>query len=175
MAGLVPSPFQEEPRFVSNYKLLFCSRILDAWQLHPSETACEAGLAHLLEHLLHLGILTKKIVYFLNASAGAAGNALAAAAVDDFVVIALVHGHRTDNGLDTVDLFFVDVVGGFLQARKRSDAGKHTNQALHRSHLLNLAELVAEIFQREAIAGERLGGHLLGFFLVDLLLRPLDE
>src|SRR5260370_35670781 len=85
MAGLVPSPFQEEPRFVSNYKLLFCSRILHSWQLHPSETACEAGFAHLLEHLLHLGILTKKLVYFLNAGAGAAGNALAAAATGDFV------------------------------------------------------------------------------------------
>src|SRR5207237_2969872 len=120
-------------------------RILHSWQLHPSETACEAGFAHLLEHLFHLGILTKKIVYFLNAGAGAAGDALAAAAGDYFVVIALVHGHRTDNGLDTVDLFFVDVVSGLLQAGKWSDSGKHSHQALQRSHLLNLSNLVPAI------------------------------
>ena len=56
----------------------------------PASLRREAGLAHLLEHLSHLRVLAQQIVHFLHAGAGAAGDALAAAAVDDFVMQALV-------------------------------------------------------------------------------------
>ena len=48
----------------------------------PAMPPRKAGLAHLLEHFFHLRILPKQIVDFLHAGAGAAGDALAAAAVD---------------------------------------------------------------------------------------------
>src|SRR5467141_97157 len=67
-------PLKWRATFHDELRIAFCSRILHSWQLHPSETACEAGFAHLLEHLLHLGRLTQKIVHLLNAGPGAAGD-----------------------------------------------------------------------------------------------------
>src|SRR5271165_1542321 len=99
--------------------------LLHPRQLHPRQPAREAGLAHLLEHLLHLRVLAKQIVYFLHGRAGAAGDAFAAVAVDDFMMVAFVRGHRIDDGLDAVDLLLVDIVGGLLQAGERSDRGQH--------------------------------------------------
>src|SRR5271167_2197990 len=51
----------------------FCS--LHPRQLHPCHAPREAGLAHGLEHLAHLGILAQQLVDFLYAGAGAAGDA----------------------------------------------------------------------------------------------------
>src|ERR1017187_4489307 len=144
-------------------------------QLHPRHSASETGLAHLLEHLFHLRVLAEQVIYFLHSGAGAAGDAFAPAAVDHFVMIALVHRHRIDNGLDAVDLFFVHAVGGFLQAGERTDAGQHSHQALDRAHLLYLPQLVAKVFEREAVAGEGFGGHLLRLLLVDLRFGALDQ
>ncbi len=53
--------------------------------------------------------------------------------------------------------------------------GQHAHQVLHRSHLLDLPQLVAKVFEREAVAVERLGGHLRGFLLVDLRFGALDQ
>jgi hypothetical protein len=38
-------------------------------QLHPRHPAREAGLAHLLEHLLHLRVLAEQIIHFLHSCA----------------------------------------------------------------------------------------------------------
>ena len=46
---------------------------------------------------------------------------------------------------------------------------------LHRSHFLELAQLVAKIFQREAVAGKSAAGHFLGLLLVNILLRLFDQ
>src|SRR4029077_12660757 len=63
---------------------------LHARHLHSRQSPREAGLAHLLEHLLHLRILAKQIVHFLDGRTRSAGDAFAAVAVDDFMMIALV-------------------------------------------------------------------------------------
>ena len=44
-----------------------------------------------------------------------------------------------------------------------------------RAHLLDLAELVAEVLEGEAVAGERLAGELLGLALVELLFGALEQ
>ena len=69
-----------------------------------------------------------------------------------FVVIAFVGSHRVDDGFDAVDLFFVHIVGGFLHAGERADRRQHPNDAFQRTHLLHLPQLVAEVFEREAVA-----------------------
>src|SRR6202795_4603008 len=86
--------------------------LLHSRKLHPCHSPREAGLAHLLEHFFHLGVLAKQVVDFLHARAGAAGNAFAAAAVDRFVMVALVSGHGIDNGLEAVYLLFLNSCGG---------------------------------------------------------------
>src|SRR5271168_4351910 len=96
---------------------------LHSRKLHPRHAPRKTRLAHLLEHFFHLRVLTKQGVDFLHAGARPAGDAFAATAVDDFMMIALESGHRIDNRLDPVDLLLVYFVGGFLQAGKRTDAG----------------------------------------------------
>src|ERR1700690_3774509 len=54
---------------------------LHSGKLHPRHSPRKAGLAHLLEHFLHLRILAEQVVDFLHAGAGAAGDAFAAGAV----------------------------------------------------------------------------------------------
>ena len=63
---------------------------LNPRKLHPRHAPREARLAHLLEHFLHLRVLAQQIVDFLHTGAGAAGDAFAAAAVDGFMMVALV-------------------------------------------------------------------------------------
>src|SRR5882762_11483980 len=104
--------------------------LLHSRKLHPCHSPGEAGLAHLLEHFFHLSVLAEQVVDFLHAGAGAAGNALAAAAVDGFVMVALVSGHGIDDGLDAVDLLFVNLVGSLLQAGERADTGQHSDETL---------------------------------------------
>src|SRR5258708_612070 len=60
--------------------------------------------AHGLEHLSHLAVLTEEVVDLLHAGAGAGGYAFAAAAVDEFVVVAFFVGHRVDDGFDAGEL-----------------------------------------------------------------------
>src|SRR5437868_11637314 len=100
-------------RLTSNDRLWDCFP-LHSRQFHSCHPPREAWFAHLLEHLFHLRILTEQIIDFLHGCSRAARDAFAAAAVYDFVMIALVAGHRVDDGFDAVDLFFVHFVGGFL-------------------------------------------------------------
>src|SRR5262245_9786528 len=83
-------------------------------QLHPCQLTSEARLAHVFEHLAHLCILPQKLVYFLHAGAGAAGDSFAPAAVDQLVVIALFRRHGVNNGFHAVELSFIHVVRRLL-------------------------------------------------------------
>src|SRR5215469_2832383 len=89
---------------------------LHPWHPHSRQPARKAFLAHVFKHLLHLSVLAEKIVNLLHRGAGAAGDAFAAAAVDDLVVVTLVHRHRVDDRFYAVDLIFVDLVRSFLEA-----------------------------------------------------------
>ena len=134
-----------------------------------------AAAAHGLEHLAHLGVLAEEVVDVLDGGAGAAGDALAAAAVDDLVVVALFGGHRVDDGFDAGELAFVDVFDGLLHAGEGADGGEHLEDGLHAAHLFDLTELVAEVFEGEAVAGEGLLGELLGFAAVEFGFGALEE
>lgn len=122
--------------------------------------------AHGFEHFAHLGVLTEEVVDLLNGGSGAAGDALAAAAVDDLVVAALLSGHGVDDDLDAVELALVDVVDGLGHAGKGADRGQHLHNGLHAAHFFYLTELVAEVVQGEAVAGEGFGGELAGLALI---------
>jgi len=61
-------------------------------------------------------VLAEEVVDLLDGGAGAEGDALAAAAVDDGGVVALLGGHGVDDGLDAGELGLVDIGGGLLHA-----------------------------------------------------------
>ena len=84
-------------------------------------------------------------------------------------------GHGVDDGFDAGELAFVDVVGGLLHAGEGADGGEHLEDGLHAAHLLDLTELVAEVFEGEAVAGEGLFGELLGLAAVELFFGALEE
>jgi hypothetical protein len=109
--------------------------------------------AHGFEHLSHLGVLAEEVVDLLDGGTGAAGDALAAASVDEFVVAALAGGHGVDDGLDAVELLLVHVLGGLRHAGEGADRGEHLEDRLHGAHLFNLTELLAEVVEGEAFAG----------------------
>ena len=50
---------------------------------------------------------------------------------------------------------------GLLDAGEGADGGQHLEDAFHGAHLLDLAQLVAEVFEREAVAEEGFLGELL--------------
>ena len=83
--------------------------------------------------------MAEELVYILDLRAGAGGDALAASAADDFVVAALLGGHRVDDGLQARELLLIDVAGGLLHAGKGADGREHFQDALHGTHLLDLA------------------------------------
>ena len=91
------------------------------------------------------------------------------------MVQAFVLGHRIDDRLHPIKLLFVHFVGVLLYPRERADAGQHSHQALDRAHFLHLPQLVAEVFQRKAVAGKSPAGHLLRLLLVDILFRLFDQ
>src|SRR5262249_38668879 len=98
---------------------------LHSRKLHPCQLSSEAGFAHVLEHLSHLGVLAEELVDFLDSGARSAGDAFAAAAVDDLVMLALVLRHGVDDGFHARELRIVDVVGSLLHVGERPDRGQH--------------------------------------------------
>src|ERR1035441_3891719 len=134
-----------------------------------------AAGAHGLEHFAHLGVLAEQVVDVLDGGAGAAGDALAAAAVGDLVVAAFLGGHGVDDGLDAVELAFVDVLYGLLHAGEGADGREHLEDGLHGAHLFDLTELLAEVVEREAVAGEGFFGELLGLAAVEFGLGVLEQ
>src|SRR6185312_4309494 len=101
--------------------------------------------------------------------------AFAAAAVDDGGVQALLFGHGIDDGFDAGELLLVDRAGGLLQALEVADRGEHLEYRLHAAELLDLAELVAEVFQREALAAQGLLGEGFGLAAVQLFVGALEQ
>src|SRR5438270_13136239 len=70
-----------------------------ARNLHAHQLALQhAAASHLLEHLLHLSVLTQQLVHFLNARTRPACDALPPAAIDDFVTVAFPRSHGIDDG-----------------------------------------------------------------------------
>lgn len=97
-----------------------------------------ASAADRFEHFAHLGVLAEEVVDLLDRCAGAGGDAFAAGAVDEFVVLAFLVGHGVDDGFDAGELRFVDVFGGLLHAGEGADGGEHLQDRLHAAHFLNL-------------------------------------
>jgi len=87
--------------------------------------------AHGFEHLAHLGMLLEEVVDLGDLDAGAEGDALAAAAVDDRGVLAFLFGHRVDDGFHALELLFIDRAGGLLEAGEGADRGQHLEDGLH--------------------------------------------
>jgi|HubBroStandDraft_6_1064221.scaffolds.fasta_scaffold21839_2 hypothetical protein len=152
---------------MASWSSLRAASVLHARHFHTGHAAGEAGLAHGLEHLPHLSVLAEQVVDFLHAGAGAAGDALAAAAVDGFVMLAFVTRHGVDDGFDAIEFFLINVVGSLLHVGEGADLGHHSHDALDGAELLDLAQLIAEIFEREAFVAHRLGSEGLGLFLVE--------
>src|SRR5208337_4136555 len=103
------------------------------------------------------------------------GDALAARAGDDFVVAAFLGGHGVDDGFETNELFFVHVLRGLLEAGEGADRRHHLENRLHGTHLRDLTNLIAEVFEREAIAEQGFLGELLLLFAVQRRFSLLDE
>ena len=130
-----------------------------------------SAAAYGLEHFGHLGVLAEEVVDLGDFDAGAEGDAFAAASVDDGRVLPLLSGHGVDDGFDAGELAFVDVFCGLAHAGEGADGGEHLEDGLHGAHLFDLAELVAEVFEGEAVAGEGFFGELLGLAAVEGLIR----
>ncbi len=111
----------------------------------------------------------------MHRGAAALGDALAAAAVDDGGVAALLVGHRVDDGFYAGELLFVDRAGGLLHACEGAYGGEHLEDGLHAAELLDLTELVAEVFEGEAFSGEGFFGEVGGLGLVDFFVGSLEE
>jgi len=111
----------------------------------------------------------------LDGGAGAVGDAFAAGAVDEFVVLALLVGHGVDDGLDAGELGLVDVFGGLLHAGEGADGGEHFEDGLHGAHLFDLAELFAEVVEGEAVAGQGFFGELLGLAAVEFFFGAFEQ
>ena len=78
--------------------------------------------------------------------------------------------HRADDGLDAAELTVVDLD----VAKRRSGAREHTNQLLQWPHLLDLLELIEEVFQVERRV-EELRSRSLGLLLVVHRFVLLDQ
>src|ERR1017187_7795134 len=112
------------PMPVLSPEALFCAHT------HGAHSAAhhfcgEAAFAHLLEHLGHLGVLAKELIYILHCCAAACGDAFAAGAGDDFVVAALLGSHGVDDGFKARELLFIDILRGLLKAGEGADGGEH--------------------------------------------------
>src|SRR5690242_3523496 len=131
------------------------------------------GVAVHFHHAAHVGILLEDLIHFLDSSAAAPRDALAALAVDEIVVGALGGGHRIDDGFRGFELLFVD--GSiFWNFGERANLRQHAHQLLDRAHLANLLKLIAEVRKGEIVFAE-LALHLAGFFLVDVFLGLFDQ
>lgn len=90
-----------------------------------------SAATHGFEHFGHLGVLFQEVVDVGDLDAGAEGDALAAAAVDDGGVAALLGGHGVDDGFYAGELLFVDAGGGLLEAGEGAYGGEHLHDGAH--------------------------------------------
>src|SRR2546428_60590 len=142
-----------------------------AWKPRPGQLALQP--LELLHHLAELRVLLEQPVDVLHAGAAAAGDALAAAAVDDLGMAALLGRHGADDGVEAgeICLLGAELPGGALEQLAER---QHAEDLIERSHLADLLELVAKILQREGVLAE-LAHQLLGRLLIDGLLRLLHQ
>src|SRR5216684_3743320 len=129
--------------------------------------------AVLLHHGAHLQVLLEDGVDVLDGGATALGDALAAFAVNDVVVAALLVCPGVDDGFDARELAFVDfrVFGKILE---RTHLREHIHDFFERSHLANLLELIAEVLESEFFLAE-LALQFGGGFFIDSLFHAFDE
>ena len=102
------------------------------------------------------------------------GNAALARVVDHFRSPALLGRHRIDDSQLPLEGFGVDRPGGGrgvgLHLRRQ-----FVEQGGHAAHVLQLAELIAQVHQVERLALGDLLGELFGFFLINLALYLLNQ
>ena len=92
---------------------------------HQALLHLAAAAAHRFEHLTHLGVLFEDVVDLADLHACALRDALAAAAVDDGGVGALLFGHGVDDDRHAGELLLVHVGRGGLHAGHGADRGQH--------------------------------------------------
>jgi hypothetical protein len=88
-------------------------------------------------------VLAEEVVDLLHGGAGAEGDALAAAAVNDGGVVALLGGHGVDDGLDAGELGLVDVgPTGLVGAGPRACSLNPTAALPHRTFFQTTSSLL---------------------------------
>ncbi len=112
----------------------------------------------------------------LNLSARAHGNAALARTADQIRITALGRGHRVDDGFHLLELFFRCALSvAHLRQVDAADARQFVHQAAKATHVLHLLQLVAEVFEVEALALLELFRQLVGLVLVESLFGLLDK
>src|ERR1039458_9654597 len=91
------------------------------------------------------------------------------------MIAALPWRHGVDDGFEARELLFVDLTRGLLQSGEGADRWHHLQNRLHRSELLNLLELFAEVFEGKSVAKEGFLGQLFGLFAGERGIGLLDE
>src|ERR1700733_13919061 len=132
-----------------------------------------AFAAEAFEHALHLFEALEQTVDVRDRRAAAHGNAFAARALDELGMTALLHRHREDDRLHAAEIL-LRRHGGSGLLDHLATAGEHAEHAFERAHAAQLTELREPIVHGETSRKGALH-HLLGFLLVELLLRALDE
>src|SRR5512143_1806443 len=143
-----------------------------AWEAKAAHHPRHYAATEALHHLAHFDILLQKTVDFLHGTAAAACDALAPAAVQDVVMGTLLGSHRVDDCLDMDQFFLVHL--HVAEPAQRSHVRQHAEDLLERSHLADLPQLIAEIFEREFIVPDLLR-HFDGLCLIDGLFGFLDQ
>src|SRR5207342_3095324 len=141
--------------------------------LHPAHQALHAAGTELAHHLFHLLELLEHLVDVGRRGAGTTRDARAARAVEQVRIAAFLRRHRTDDRDHARHFLAGDLLLEVLG--HLADAGQLVHQATQAAHVLHLLELVAHVFQVEALALGDLLGELRRLLLVDLLLDLLDQ
>ena len=113
--------------------------------------------AHHLHHVGHAAVHLEELVDLLDLGAGAGGDALLAAGLEDVGRLALLRRHRVDDRHLPLHHAVVEVALGDL-VLDLGDAGHHAHQAAHAAHLLHLRKLLAHVAEVELTLAHLLGG-----------------
>ncbi len=138
-----------------------------------AQQALLAHAADLLHHVGHLPVHLEEPVQLLHLEAGAGGDALLAAGLQEVGVAALALGHRVDQR-DLAAEHPVVEAGLVHLLLHLAHAGQHAHDALHAAHLLHLLELRLQVVHVELTLLEALH-HPLGGLGLERLLRLLDQ
>src|SRR5699024_3498287 len=116
---------------------------------HARHRAAAHAPAHRPHHLLGLLEALEQLVDLLDGGPGAAGDAVAARAVDDLGVVALLGRHRADDRLDPADLALVEIV---QRLAVLPHVRQHAEHLLDAAHVLELLHLAQEVVEGEVLA-----------------------